>query len=219
MAEFLALVSSAISTDGFTALSSQPGWSESHAAASTAADLVRGAACVGMAWFLVAFVRRRRDAPLRWMFYAFAAFLACNAVTHCMHAATLFWPVQRADTAWRCVSATVGFVTLFVFIPRFGAMLLLPNADELAREIAAREATERQLRHALRDLQNQVHISNLYRQEAEIVRNIASAKTHRDVEVAVERLEDLLQDVRKKLPEEFAPPCQASAETVTAAAI
>ncbi len=219
MADFLAFLAAVFSTDGFGPLTAQPGWTSTQVTASTAADLLRAACCVGMTWFLIAFVRRRRDAPLRWMFYAFSLFLACNAVTHLVHAATLFWPVQRADTVWRCVSAAIGFATILAVVPRYGTMILLPNADELAREIQAREATERQLRHALRDLQNQVHISNLYRQESEIVRRMASAKTHRDVETAVDRLEALLQDVRRQLPAEFAPPSPASAETVTAAAV
>ena len=115
---------------------------------------------IALAYFLIPvaliyFVRRRRDAPFRWMFVCFGGFIAACGATHVMEVWTLWVPSYWFSAGIKVITAIASVPTALFLVRLMPKMLSLPSHeeikeanDELKRQITARKEVETVLRES-----------------------------------------------------------------------
>lgn len=111
---------------------------------------------------------RRTDLPFRSQAFLFAAFVFACGLAHVVSAVVFWTPVYRLAVAWDVVTAMISIVAYARLKPVIPEVVAMRTPKELEAEIERRKAaesvttqkideltrTERDLRHANRDLQN-----------------------------------------------------------------
>lgn len=119
-------------------------------------------AVIAVSYFLIpaalVWFTRHRGRPLSfsWMLYLFAAFIVLCGISHVIEIITIWQPVYYLQGYEKAATAAVSLMTALSIIPLVPKLLALRSPEELAEanqrltaEIRAREAAERELRHAL----------------------------------------------------------------------
>lgn len=88
-----------------------------------------------LAFFLV----RRRDVPLRTIYWLFVAFILSCGTTHLVDASMFYFPAYRFLGVMKAVTAVVSLLTVVMLARE------MPGALKIPELLASREATERQL--------------------------------------------------------------------------
>lgn len=122
--------------------------------------------------------RRRKDLPYRPQAMLFAAFVFCCGVSHALSAVIFWHPVYRFLVLWDVLTAVVSAAAVVRLSPIIPELVAMRTPKEMAEEIERRKAaeasrgekvteleqTERNLRHANRDLQNAIAAKRLLEQ-------------------------------------------------------
>lgn len=195
--------SNLFSTTGFVPRWECGDWSTAHGAASISAGLVTFVAFVAIPIALGTLLRRRKDVPFRWVFRLFQAFILLCGLTHLSNNLMFYWPAYRLDTVLKVVAAAFAAVAALVLIPALPRILRLKSPEDLEAVIRVKDHLEKELRHANRDLQNQVILRHAAERETAIMRSLGSAKNQKEVDLAVDKIEDLLADLRATIPERY----------------
>jgi len=122
-------------------------------------------------FFLIVFVRKRKDIPFTWIFLLFGLFILACGTTHIMHVIGLWLPVNWWQATVDAFCAIISIATAIVLWPVLPKILAIPSPS--------------QLRKVNRELQNEKN-KLIYTQSA-------LQKAYDDVELRVkERTDDLM---------------------------
>ena len=95
---------------------------------------------------LVVLVRKRRDVPFNWMFFAFGLFILACGATHVMDIWTIWNPAYWVSAWLKAVTAAASVVTAILLVKLLPAALSIPSQRQL-------EQANEELRRANEELQ------------------------------------------------------------------
>lgn len=95
--------------------------------------------------------------------------------------------------------AVCGLAMLTV-VPR---LINAPSSDEMALKVVALEQAERELRHANRDLQQQLLYRGVLERELSIMRTLQFARNQQEIEKSVSTLDAICAELRTLMPEKY----------------
>ncbi len=112
--------------------------------------------CIPIA--LVYLVRKRDDLPFNWILWMFSGFIVSCGLTHLMEVWTIWHATYLLAGVLKAATAGLSMITAVMLIPLVQKAAALPSATHLAHvsqdlqlSTVAREMSEQQLRHTLRD--------------------------------------------------------------------
>lgn len=82
-------------------------------------------------FFLIVFVRKRRDMPFTWIIFLFGLFILACGTTHIMHVIGLWKPVNWWQAAVDALCAVISLATAVVLWPYLPKMLSIPSPNQL----------------------------------------------------------------------------------------
>ena len=85
-------------------------------------------------FFLIVFVRKRKDMPFSWVIFLFGLFIMACGTTHLVHVIGLWWPVNWFQATVDLICALVSVATAVVVWPILPKILLIPSPIQL-REV------------------------------------------------------------------------------------
>ena len=85
-------------------------------------------------FFLIVFVRKRKDMPFTWVIFLFGLFIMACGTTHMVHVIGLWWPVNWWQASIDSLCAIVSVATAAVVWPILPKLLLIPSPIQL-REV------------------------------------------------------------------------------------
>ena len=114
-------------------------------------------------FFLVVFVRKRKDMPFTWIIFLFGLFILACGTTHIMHVVGLWWEVNWWQATVDAVCAMISLATAIVVWPYLPKILAIPSAkqlkmvnDELQKERDKLVYTQRELQKAYEEVEHRV---------------------------------------------------------------
>ena len=128
------------------------------------ADSLIATAYLSILGFLLAFLAKRRDVSLHWMFVLVAAFIFACATSHVLDVITVWNPIYRLDAMVKVITALVSIAVAIGLIPLLPKALSLPNLwqvnsrleqahEELQRSTIDAAQAAKELRERTADLQ------------------------------------------------------------------
>ena len=152
-------------------------WTSGHGWVHIISDLAIFGAYFAIPASLVYFLRKRRDVPLRGVFWLFIAFILCCGTTHLIEAVIFWSPIYRVSALAKVATAIVSWTTVIVLFRLMPEALSLPGLrqdnDALRREIE-RHASTAQALAATRD-ELEARSSQLTRKDRRIKDAMAAA--------------------------------------------
>lgn len=82
-------------------------------------------------FFLIVFVRKRKDMPFTWIIFLFGLFILACGTTHIMHVIGLWWPVNWQQATVDAICAIVSVATAVVVWPYLPKILAIPSPAQL----------------------------------------------------------------------------------------
>ena len=82
-------------------------------------------------FFLVVFVRKRKDLPFTWIIFLFGLFILACGTTHIMHVVGLWWEVNWWQATVDGICAIISLATAVVVWPYLPKILAIPSAKQL----------------------------------------------------------------------------------------
>jgi P-type Cu+ transporter len=114
-------------------------------------------------FFLIVFVRKRKDMPFTWVIFLFGLFILACGTTHIMHVIGLWWPVNWWQAVVDSICALVSVATAVAVWPILPRLLSIPSPNqlrtvnnELQREKDKLEFTQMELQKAYSDIEHRV---------------------------------------------------------------
>lgn len=114
-------------------------------------------------FFLIIFVRKRKDIPFTWLFFLFGLFILACGTTHIVHIIGLWWPVDWWQATVDLFCAIISLATAIVIWPVLPKLLAIPSPeqlrmvnDELQREKDKLEYTQKELKKAYDEVEQRV---------------------------------------------------------------
>jgi len=114
-------------------------------------------------FFLVVFVRKRKDMPFTWIIFLFGLFILACGTTHVMHVIGLWWEVNWWQATVDALCAIISLATAVVVWPYLPKILAIPSAkqlkmvnDELQKERDKLVDTQRKLQIAYEEVEQRV---------------------------------------------------------------
>jgi len=154
-----------LSAGGVLPLGACMGWSRPLIALNVTADLLIGASFLAIPFGMVWFFRRRPDlkGTSRRIAWLFGLFILAAGVSHMLAALAVWAPVYPLQGVTKAVTAIISFATIGFMWPLLPSLVRLPSAQQLRdanqrmrSEVAAHEATLRELDAARRELEQRV---------------------------------------------------------------
>jgi Cu+-exporting ATPase len=144
-------------------------------------------AYMSIPFFLIVFVRRRKDMPFTWVIFLFGLFILACGTTHLVHVIGLWWPVNWWQAAVDSICALVSVATAVAVWPVLPKLLAIPSPkqlrlvnSELQKEKEKLEYTQAALKKAYDEVEHRVKerteellIANKSLQDEIIVRKTA----------------------------------------------
>ncbi len=144
-------------TSDFPARWSCGRWSSAHGWLHIASDSLIFGAYMAIPASLAVVATRRRDLPLRPIFWLFVAFIMSCGLTHLVEAILFYQPVYRFSGVMKAATALVSWATVLALVRVLPTALTLPGiqaTNEMLRaEIARRTIVETELEKARQDLE------------------------------------------------------------------
>ncbi len=131
-------------------------WTAGHGWLHILSDLGVWSAYVAIPCVLGYFVLRRKDIPFRSVFLLFGAFILACGTTHLMEAIIFWWPAYRLAGVIKLFTALVSWGTMLALVQVTPKVLAMRSAEELQREINARNEAEQVSQQANAKLQTQI---------------------------------------------------------------
>lgn len=98
------------------------------------------------------------------------------------------------------LGACVASLLILVYLPRaFSA----PTASEMRIKVQQLEVAEKDLRHANRELQQQLLYRGVLERELSIMRTLQFAKNQQEIDKAVNTLDSICAELRSLMPEKY----------------
>ncbi len=114
-------------------------------------------------FFLVVFVRKRKDLPFSWVIFLFGLFILACGTTHLVHVVGLWWPVDWWQATVDTITAVVSLATAIVVWPILPKILSIPSPQqlrlvnsELQKEKDKLERTQGELQKAYDEIEHRV---------------------------------------------------------------
>ncbi len=82
-------------------------------------------------FFLIVFVRRRKDMPFTWIIFLFGLFILACGTTHITHVIGLWWEVNWWQATVDAICAIVSVATAIVLWPVLPRLLSIPSPNQL----------------------------------------------------------------------------------------
>ena len=82
-------------------------------------------------FFLVVFLRKRKDMPFTWIIFLFGLFILACGTTHIMHVIGLWWPVNWEQATVDALCALISLATAIVLWPVLPKLLSIPSPHQL----------------------------------------------------------------------------------------
>ncbi|MDD4921081.1 MAG: heavy metal translocating P-type ATPase [Bacteroidales bacterium] len=82
-------------------------------------------------FFLIVFIRRRKDMPFTWIILLFGLFILACGTTHIMHVIGLWWPVNWWQASVDAFCAIISVATAIVLWPVLPKLLAIPSPNQL----------------------------------------------------------------------------------------
>lgn len=115
-------------------------------------------------FFLIVFVRKRRDMPFTWVIFLFGLFILACGTTHLVHIIGLWWPVNWWQAAVDGICAIISVATAVVVWPILPRLLSIPSPNqlrmvntELQKEKDKLLTTQRELQKAYDEIERRVN--------------------------------------------------------------
>ena len=84
-------------------------------------------------FFLIIFVRKRKDMPFTWIIFLFGLFILACGTTHIIHVIGLWWEVNWWQATVDAICAMVSVATAVVVWPVLPRLLSIPSPNQLRR--------------------------------------------------------------------------------------
>ena len=94
-------------------------------------------------FFLIVFVRKRKDMPFTWIIFLFGLFILACGTTHIVHVIGLWWPVDWWQATVDAICALISVATAVVVWPILPKLLSIPSPHQL-RMINSELQTEKE---------------------------------------------------------------------------
>ncbi|NOU47748.1 MAG: heavy metal translocating P-type ATPase [Bacteroidales bacterium] len=114
-------------------------------------------------FFLIVFVRKRKDLPFTWIVFLFGLFILACGTTHIVHIIGLWWPVDWWQATVDAICALISLATAIVVWPSLPKLLSIPSPaqlkmvnDELLEEKDKLIYTQRELQKAYDEVEHRV---------------------------------------------------------------
>jgi P-type Cu+ transporter len=114
-------------------------------------------------FFLIVFVRKRKDMPFTWVIFLFGLFILACGTTHIFHVIGLWWPVNWWQATVDTICALVSVATAVAVWPILPKLLRIPSPaqlrlvnTELQKEKDKLEYTQHELQKAYSDIEQRV---------------------------------------------------------------
>lgn len=82
-------------------------------------------------FFLIVFVRKRKDLPFTWIIFLFGLFIMACGTTHIMHVVGTWWPVNALQATVDSICAVISLATAIVVWPYLPKILAIPSPAQL----------------------------------------------------------------------------------------
>ncbi|HEX7584442.1 MAG TPA: heavy metal translocating P-type ATPase [Prolixibacteraceae bacterium] len=82
-------------------------------------------------FFLIVFVRKRKDMPFTWIIFLFGLFILACGTTHVFHVIGLWWPVNWWQATFDAICAVISLATAIVVWPYLPKILSIPSPSQL----------------------------------------------------------------------------------------
>ncbi|NWJ52391.1 MAG: heavy metal translocating P-type ATPase [Bacteroidetes bacterium] len=82
-------------------------------------------------FFLIVFVRKRKDMPFTWVIFLFGLFILACGTTHLVHVIGLWWPVNWWQATVDSLCAIISLATAVVVWPILPKLLSIPSPEQL----------------------------------------------------------------------------------------
>jgi PAS domain S-box-containing protein len=82
-------------------------------------------------FFLIVFVRRRKDMPFTWVIFLFGLFILACGTTHLVHVIGLWWPVNWWQATVDTLCALISVATAIAVWPILPKLLSIPSPNQL----------------------------------------------------------------------------------------
>ncbi len=122
-------------------------WSPAMVWTQVSANSLIGVAYAAIASTLAILVRRIRNIPFAWVYWAFGTFILSCGLTHFLDVVTVWHPVYWADAGVRIITATASVATALLLVP------ILPKAVAFAESARVSNVRGQQLEIAHLDLE------------------------------------------------------------------
>lgn len=140
-----------------------------------------GVSYASIPFFLIIFLRKRRDMPFTWIFFLFGLFILACGTTHIVHVIGLWWPVNWWQATVDTICAFVSVATAIALWPVLPKLLSIPSPTQLRIVNEALVKEKEKLIHTQKELQ----------------------KAYDEIEIRVERRTNDLMVANKMLQEEI----------------
>ena len=84
-------------------------------------------------FFLIVFVRKRKDMPFTWIIFLFGLFILACGTTHIMHVIGLWWPVNWGQAIVDSICAIISIAMAVAVWPVLPKLLSIPSPDQLKK--------------------------------------------------------------------------------------
>ncbi len=82
-------------------------------------------------FFLIVFVRKRKDMPFTWVIFLFGLFILACGTTHLFHVIGLWWPVNWEQATVDTLCALISIATAIAVWPVLPKLLAIPSPNQL----------------------------------------------------------------------------------------
>lgn len=82
-------------------------------------------------FFLIVFVRKRKDMPFTWVIFLFGLFILACGTTHLVHVVGLWWPVNWWQATVDSICAIISLATAVAVWPILPKILSIPSPNQL----------------------------------------------------------------------------------------
>ncbi|RPH32082.1 MAG: heavy metal translocating P-type ATPase [Bacteroidales bacterium] len=104
-------------------------------------------------FFLIVFVRKRKDMPFTWIIFLFGLFILACGTTHIMHVIGLWWEVNWWQASVDAICAIVSIATAVVVWPVLPKILSIPSPKQLQMVNSALQEEKNKLIFTQKELQ------------------------------------------------------------------
>jgi len=95
------------------------------------ANALIAVAYASIPFFLIVFVRKRKDMPFTWVIFLFGMFILACGTTHVMHVIGLWWPVNWWQATVDSICAIISVATAVAVWPILPKLLAIPSPNQL----------------------------------------------------------------------------------------